>query len=266
LPEPRDRAAGRRRDAMEHRWPPDRRARPAAGVAAGAPGAGALRRDAAGGSGPPLRAGGGVSRRAQPAGRGRERGGPGADPQRADPLLRAADVDTEPELTGARGAPPNDATDERLAQEIVDNLNTGAIVVDRNLLVAALNPAAEDLLGVSRHRACGKPLLELAGDHRQLGELVRRALTTGLTFADELELAPTEVHPAPRLVDCRVSPMQGELTRDCLLVEMIDVTRRSRISRENALIVQHGAGRQMIRQLAHEIKNPLGGLRGAAQL
>jgi len=139
-------------------------------------------------------------------------------------------------------------------------------VVDRNLLVAALNPAAEDLLGVSRHRACGKPLLELAGDHRQLGELVRRALTTGLTFADELELAPTEVHPAPRLVDCRVSPMQGELTRDCLLVEMIDVTRRSRISRENALIVQHGAGRQMIRQLAHEIKNPLGGLRGAAQL
>ena len=47
---------------------------------------------------------------------------------------------------------------------------------------------------------------------------------------------------------------------------MSDVTRRSRISRENALLIQHGAGRQMIRQLAHEIKNPLGGLRGAAQL
>jgi two-component system nitrogen regulation sensor histidine kinase GlnL len=53
---------------------------------------------------------------------------------------------------------------------------------------------------------------------------------------------------------------------DVLLVEMNDVTRRSKISRENALIIQHGAGRQMIRQLAHEIKNPLGGLRGAAQL
>jgi two-component system nitrogen regulation sensor histidine kinase GlnL len=47
---------------------------------------------------------------------------------------------------------------------------------------------------------------------------------------------------------------------------MTDVTRRSKISRENALLIQHGAGRQMIRQLAHEIKNPLGGLRGAAQL
>ncbi len=47
---------------------------------------------------------------------------------------------------------------------------------------------------------------------------------------------------------------------------MSDVTRRTRISRENALLIQHGAGRQMIRQLAHEIKNPLGGIRGAAQL
>jgi two-component system nitrogen regulation sensor histidine kinase GlnL len=47
---------------------------------------------------------------------------------------------------------------------------------------------------------------------------------------------------------------------------MSDTTRRTRISRENALLIQHGAGRQMIRQLAHEIKNPLGGLRGAAQL
>ena len=47
---------------------------------------------------------------------------------------------------------------------------------------------------------------------------------------------------------------------------MTDITRRLRISRENALLVQHGAGRQMVRQLAHEIKNPLGGLRGAAQL
>jgi two-component system, NtrC family, nitrogen regulation sensor histidine kinase GlnL len=61
-----------------------------------------------------------------------------------------------------------------------------------------------------------------------------------------------------------VSPL--EIPDAALLVEMTDVTRRSKISRENALLIQHGAGRQMIRQLAHEIKNPLGGIRGAAQL
>ncbi len=72
------------------------------------------------------------------------------------------------------------------------------------------------------------------------------------------------MHPGERIVDCRVSPLAG--TSPILLVEMTDVTRRSRITRENALLIQHGAGRKMIRQLAHEIKNPLGGIRGAAQL
>ncbi len=148
----------------------------------------------------------------------------------------------------------------------MENLSTGAIVLDRNLLVLSVNPAAEDVLGISRSRACGKPLLELLDDDRQLGHLIGRAVSTGRSFADELTLVPAGARSDRRIVDCRVSPIQGVAMQGCLLVEMVDVTRRSQISRENALIVQHGAGRQMIRQLAHEIKNPLGGLRGAAQL
>jgi two-component system nitrogen regulation sensor histidine kinase GlnL len=88
----------------------------------------------------------------------------------------------------------------------------------------------------------------------------------GVTYANELRLGPTEVHSEERIVECRVSRHTVPGQPDQLLLEMIDVTRRSKITRENALIIQHGAGRQMIRQLAHEIKNPLGGLRGAAQL
>jgi two-component system nitrogen regulation sensor histidine kinase GlnL len=94
--------------------------------------------------------------------------------------------------------------------------------------------------------------------------MLSRVSRTGDHYANELRLAPTEVYADERIVDCRVSPVQaGEAE---LLVELTDVTRRSRITRENALLIQHGAGRQMIRQLAHEIKNPLGGIRGAAQL
>lgn len=129
-----------------------------------------------------------------------------------------------------------------------------------------MNPAGEDLLGISQHRARGRSLLQLVDDDRQLQDILGRVMNTGLTFADELKLGPTEIHAERRVVDCRVCLMQGMQTSEFLLVEMTDVTRRSRISRENALIIQHGAGRQMIRQLAHEIKNPLGGLRGAAQL
>ena len=107
-------------------------------------------------------------------------------------------------------------------------------------------------------------MLQLVDDEPEFQAVLGRVLSTGVTYANELRLGPNEVYPEHRTVDCRVSP--APQSADGLLVEMSDVTRRSKISRENALIIQHGAGRQMIRQLAHEIKNPLGGLRGAAQL
>jgi len=113
-------------------------------------------------------------------------------------------------------------------------------------------------------RARGESLLRLVDDEPELRDILGRVLETGAHYANELRLGPTEVHAEERIVDCRVAPLQ--LGGAALLVEMTDVTRRSRISRENALLIQHGAGRQMIRQLAHEIKNPLGGIRGAAQL
>ncbi len=95
-------------------------------------------------------------------------------------------------------------------------------------------------------------------------DILSRVVVTGDHYANEMHLAPTEVHSDERIVDCRVSPIQAGKAH--LIVEVTDVTRRSQITRENALLIQHGAGRQMIRQLAHEIKNPLGGIRGAAQL
>ena len=132
------------------------------------------------------------------------------------------------------------------------------------MLIVDLNPAAENILGISRRRARGKSLLRLVDDEPEMRDILSRVVETGDHFANEMHLSPTEVHADERIVDCRVSPV--EAGDACLLVEITDVTRRSQISRENALLIQHGAGRQMVRQLAHEIKNPLGGIRGAAQL
>ncbi|MDH3440520.1 MAG: PAS domain-containing protein, partial [Gammaproteobacteria bacterium] len=149
---------------------------------------------------------------------------------------------------------------------VIDNLSTAVIVIDNNLLIERLNPAAENLLCISETRARQQSLLQVIGNDDDLQDILNRVLDTGKTYANELRLARTEADAGERLVDCRVSIMQRQGQADTLLVEMSDVTRRNRISRENALLIQHGAGRQMIRQLAHEIKNPLGGLRGAAQL
>lgn len=127
-----------------------------------------------------------------------------------------------------------------------------------------MNPAAENILGISQQRAYGKSLLQLVDDEPEMRDILSRVLATGNHYANEMRLSPNEAHTNERTVDCRVSPLSTEDA--CVLVELTDVTRRSQISRENALLIQHGAGRQMIRQLAHEIKNPLGGIRGAAQL
>ena len=138
------------------------------------------------------------------------------------------------------------------------------MLLDDSLLIVDLNPAAENILGISARRARGNSLLRLVDDEPEMRDILSRVVATGDHYANELRLARTEVHAEERIVDCRVSPVVAGAAR--LMVEMTDVTRRSQISRENALLVQHGAGRQMIRQLAHEIKNPLGGIRGAAQL
>lgn len=127
-----------------------------------------------------------------------------------------------------------------------------------------MNPAAEDILDISTQRAVGESILRLVGDEAEFGQVLERVVETGDYYANEFRLPPTEIHSKERVLDCRVSPVDIGGAR--LLVEFHDVTRRSKISRENALLIQHGAGRRMVRQLAHEIKNPLGGIRGAAQL
>ena len=143
-------------------------------------------------------------------------------------------------------------------------MSTGVILLDSSLLIVGLNPSAENILGISQQRAQGESLLRLLDDEPELRDILSRVMQTGDHYANEMRLGATEVHADERIVDCRVSPLKTEDTE--LLIEMTDVTRRAKISRENALLIQHGTGRQMIRQLAHEIKNPLGGIRGAAQL
>ncbi len=150
--------------------------------------------------------------------------------------------------------------------DIFEGLNTAVILVDENLLISELNPAAENLLGISRRRACSQPILPYIDDDKGFADVLIKTLATQISHASELSLAPSEVHPNNRTIETRTSVIPGKAGAPYLLIEMTDVTRRLQISRENALLIQHGAGRQMIRQLAHEIKNPLGGLRGAAQL
>src|SRR5690606_10137414 len=99
-----------------------------------------------------------------------------------------------------------------------------------------------------------------------LDEVIDRAATTSRPFSRrELTVRPIN-GDSEHIVDCTVAPFEDSGAPGAVLIEITDATQHQRITRETALLTQIGGSRLMIRQLAHEIKNPLGGLRGAAQL
>jgi two-component system nitrogen regulation sensor histidine kinase GlnL len=138
------------------------------------------------------------------------------------------------------------------------------VVVDAAATILALNPGAEDLLGISGRQSLGYRLDQLLPLLRPLAELVGRAADTGQSYGQELAFAPLNRADQSLEAACRVTPLRREPVR--VLVELFDTTQWRQFDREHALINQRDASRRMIRQLAHEIRNPLGGLRGAAQL
>jgi len=136
--------------------------------------------------------------------------------------------------------------------------------VDEGGTILYQNASAESLFGISRRQAAGQPVTTLAAGLEELPELVSRALQEGRSFGRDFELTlPKRDY---RLIElgCRVAPFfEG---RWLALLEFVDVTQSRQLDRERTLINQRLTSKRIILQLAHEIRNPLGGLRGAAQL
>lgn len=148
---------------------------------------------------------------------------------------------------------------------ILDNLKTAVICLDEQLRVTYLNTASEILFGVSARHCASEPfdrVLPYLADHR--GRL-SEALREGAAYT-ERELHLHAGGGDPLTVDCTVTPFTDLNARPALLLEFLSLERQLRISRDDQMRIQNLANREMIRGLAHEIKNPLGGLRGAAQL
>jgi len=151
--------------------------------------------------------------------------------------------------------------------DLLDALSTGIVMLDAQLCPIYANVAAQDLLAFSLNKARGRPFGDFLQDSNGFTAILRRALDTGEGIADrELVVRPLGTPRDSRILDVTITPLAGQVTGTHLLLELADTTQRQKISRENDLLARLDGSRLMIRQLAHEIKNPLGGLRGAAQL
>lgn len=151
------------------------------------------------------------------------------------------------------------------AQHILESLNTAVVIFDKDLRLSSINPAAEMLFKISANQMLGEDLPRLLSNSEILATSLRSTLDSGHPFTARNVLL-TLIGGDHITVDCTVTPMIDASDNNALLVELNRIDRRLRLAREETMLGQQVANRAMLRGLAHEIKNPLGGLRGAAQL
>ena len=145
----------------------------------------------------------------------------------------------------------------------LDLLSSAVVLVDAKLIIRHLNPAAENLFAVSSRQLLGHPLQRLMGEPPELSAALNNALKNNWGHTGHnilIELAQdVQLH-----VDCTVTPVETSNAR--LLLEVRPIDQQLKAAREEQLAQQQQANRELVRNLAHEIKNPLGGIRGSAQL
>ncbi|MBQ1872826.1 MAG: PAS domain-containing protein, partial [Succinivibrionaceae bacterium] len=151
-----------------------------------------------------------------------------------------------------------------LASAILDSASTAIILVNRDLRIKYLNPAAEQMLGVSMLHAARAQLGRIIGKSSIVLKRVQDDIVAGRSFNQSEVLIVSK--SGEHTVDVMVNRFEREGEEPLALVEMYEVNGRRRISNEIHQHSQQKAARFLIRELAHEIKNPLSGLRGAAQL
>ncbi len=150
---------------------------------------------------------------------------------------------------------------------IVDQQNTAILILDENFEVKYMNPAAEAIFNTSIKQAVGVPFSTMLIDERSnLFERMQDTFSKGQSWTEHERTFRILGNGTKEItVDCTISPVEFDGSRLALL-EIVSLDRHLRIFKENHLLREHQATRSMLRGMAHEIKNPLGGLRGAAQL
>jgi two-component system nitrogen regulation sensor histidine kinase GlnL len=145
----------------------------------------------------------------------------------------------------------------------LEYLATAIILLDDESRIAYINPAAEHLFDLNDKILHGLPLQQVFTHTEQLANAMQQAVHNNASYIEHDLTLGTHAHGKLHL-HCAASPLQ--FTKRYLLLEFHAMDRPLKLAREEQMLDQTQANRLLLRNLAHEIKNPLGGIRGAAQL
>lgn len=147
----------------------------------------------------------------------------------------------------------------------IDNLQTAILMLAGDLAVLDLNSAAENMLGMSARQLIGRPIREAWINADEFRERLSSAITNQAALTQHDVLVVTGAAPA-RTYSCAITPVTVDSHGDCLLIEFTITDASPAMIRDAEMHSLRQVSDGMLRGFAHEVKNPLGGLRGAAQL
>jgi two-component system nitrogen regulation sensor histidine kinase GlnL len=145
----------------------------------------------------------------------------------------------------------------------LDLLATAVVVLDDGFVVRYANPAAENLLSAGAKSLIGQPFLGFFAERAELERALEEARITHWDYSAQ-NVTYTRGGRVEVPLSCTVTRIDAFGL--ALLAELRPIEQQLRQAREERLASEQQASRELIRNLAHEIKNPLGGLRGSAQL
>jgi two-component system nitrogen regulation sensor histidine kinase GlnL len=145
----------------------------------------------------------------------------------------------------------------------LEHLATAVILLNQSHQVVYANPSAEILFALSATQIHGSHISEVFLHCEILQIAIDNAVKNDSAYREH-EFAITTVRQQSFAVTCTVTPV--DIDGATLLLEFQQMDQQLRIAREERMLIQQQANSELLRNLAHEIRNPLGGLRGAAQL
>lgn len=156
-------------------------------------------------------------------------------------------------------------TRAKTALHLIEHLATAVLLFDRKLRLICINSAGEQLMSLSERRVTGRRPDEILPDSPIFSGAISRSLESG-SICIERGLDLNLPNGQTITVDCMITPIIDNEKFTEVVVELVNSNSFLRVMREANLQAVHDAAKLSVRGMAHEVRNPLGGIRGAAQL